>query len=412
MKPNYALVTDAAPYLAGGKGTSILTHAWLKAMSEDTSAIILPRGYPDSVALDFRQMRLPYRTSEGLGLHRISVFARSYVDGFLAGISAYGIARNLASAGVTRLFGFSGSDWRFLKLMQALSRRSGLPYEICVVDDFEASNGAVGRCLESRYIRFLERKVLEGAMRVFTVSDGYCDHLLEKYGIRSEWMPHICQRPIPRGGGATSTGELTFVYLGSINRLYEDALLTFCRIADEASAAVKQNKLVVVVVSLNEIPESLRIYQAKGLLRVVRGTNPDIIAEEVSKAAAMILPYSFLPENRILVSTSFPTKTVEMISNAKPMIVYAPTYSSLSMYVKKTGLGVAIDTEGQLLKCMIKWLKGGLALIESSANVAAASAVWQKYHAPAAVAALVKGDRSAVSAVQLRPDEAVYRAST
>ena len=63
---------------------------------------------------------------------------------------------------------------------------------------------------------------------------------------------------------------------------------------------------------------------------------------------ALVLPYSFSPDVRIMVSTSFPTKLVESLPSGRPVVAYGPEYASVPRVFLEEGLPLVATDEKTL----------------------------------------------------------------
>jgi hypothetical protein len=68
-----------------------------------------------------------------------------------------------------------------------------------------------------------------------------------------------------------------------------------------------------------------------------------------------IIPYSFTPNDRGLVTTSFPQKIAEIIQYGRNILVFAPEYSSISIFFKGHDLAYQCNTmDLETLKSVIR----------------------------------------------------------
>jgi hypothetical protein len=351
-------------------------------MDAHTTAMALPAGYPMSILRDFNQTLAAYRSANGLGLHRVSPFLKSCVDVWIGKSSIGAVAKAILSSGANRLFGFSGGDWRFLCLIKAIARKTRLEYDIYITDDYESAVTVHPQSLRARYVRLLEASVLRGASRVFGVSEGYVDHLWAKYGITAGWLPYVCDRPAVQAKIPGWNSGITFVYIGSINHLYEDALEAFCETLRTVAKMKGTSRASLTIVSLGELPRSLKVFASDGIIRLKSGCTAAVVNEEVASSNAVLIPYSFHRQNRVMVSTSFPTKIVEAIVNARPIISFGPEYSSMARYVRTTGIGCSITSRESLFEHLNRWLALGPASLEALLDVDKLCRVWAVTHSP------------------------------
>lgn len=262
------------------------------------------------------------------------IYALAYLSGLIFKIRYQNLIKNEC------IFGFSGASWLFIAQLSGFSKGVGLPYVVYLVDDYEASLAPSCSFSLIDYIRGRELCMLKNARHVYAISQGYVEHIGFKYGVDASWLPtclpvgfnvNLKNRAVCEAGDVRD-----LVFFGSINRLYNDVLreVIIC-LRDRWVHGVGFPRFRLNLVTLGDVTELVNLSQGVPCLKVTRGISKEVIQAAVNDAFAGFLPYSFLPSEKILVSTSFPTKLVECMGMQRPVVILAPVYSSTYTYAKK-----------------------------------------------------------------------------
>lgn len=116
------------------------------------------------------------------------------------------------------------------------------------------------------------------------------------------------------------------IYLGSINHLYENELIDLFKVLKNFRKKYPDAKFCFAS-------------SVESVKRLFRGNVPDFVdvrqnlsdldlAKLLSRSLFAFLPYSFAENDRNMVSTSFPSKSLTYLSYSNNIIYYGPTYSS------------------------------------------------------------------------------------
>jgi hypothetical protein len=257
--------------------------------------------------------------------------------------------RKLRREGVACIFCFAGAEWRFLVQSQAYANGARLPFDIYLVDDFEESEPCAGASLIA-HIRRTEKAVLLSARRVFTISQGYSEHIWNKYNVRSLHLPICFDTREFRASGA-EVREL--VFFGSVNRLYQDALEEVVEVLRDVNA-FGMVKYVLRLITKSALTNRLKEGRSQGLVLANEARTRGEIEQLASNAWACLLPYSFSPQQRTMVSTSFPTKLTECAAIGRPIVVYGPPYCSTARHARSNGWCWIAQSKHELAELLMK----------------------------------------------------------
>jgi len=67
------------------------------------------------------------------------------------------------------------------------------------------------------------------------------------------------------------------------------------------------------------------------------------LEQKLIRADAFLVAMSFRPEDRTFVETSFTTKWLDYAACARPILVWAPAYSTAARFARETGAGLLVD---------------------------------------------------------------------
>jgi len=247
---------------------------------------------------------------------------------------------------------FSVADDSHAPIGHRLARRLGVPFVINFQDLFACSNflprwqqpfsWAVPHLLK-RY-----RRLQDEADAVF--------HTCE--GMRS-WFGAAARGEVlyPLGGfnsikavgeAAPPGARLSLVYAGNCYGPYGEMILRLARrLMDHPKWS-----LVIFAMGNDWRREDVTFFTQAG---VYRGYRPfaDLTAE-FARAGALLTTMSFRPEDRTFMETSFTTKLVDYLACAKPIVAWAPDYSSVGHFAAATGAAILVaqPDEGAVLAAL------------------------------------------------------------
>lgn len=354
--PRYVLLTDAPPLKEGGHGCHVLAWNWIQAVGSNVRLVVTHRlnrtlelqriaadlANPVKFYPDLSRVRWPGRLAP----------LKSFCEVCLFVLWLPKFKRAVRMSGADRIFAFFGGNPWFLLVAQLAATATRLPLDIYLVDDLEESARLNGNRMVARLTRWCEPRVLRRTARVFAISPGYTEHLGAKYGITAEWLPIVISAgPINHHPFQPSQPDVRAVtFIGAVNPLYEQALRDFLHAIEEWNTDSKspfQLRLRLLTYS-----EQAYLEAALGPsrnLEVFRRPSPEEFQREMRESWALFLPYSFAPEVRTMVSTSFPTKLSDSLPVGRPIFVYGPAHASVPRYFADRGLPLMVTRHEDLI---------------------------------------------------------------
>jgi glycosyltransferase involved in cell wall biosynthesis len=349
---NVILLTDASPRLNGGSGCSVLTYRFVHMLGGSLRGLVHFERTSDVDGLIGQENVFTIKASRGMGINRISGRLRQCIDRLVLRAQANRIRKFFSKRPTSSIFAFCGADWRFLNTILYIHQISSVPYDIYVVDDFEESLALADRKIFGEEVKLIERNVLANARYVFAISEGYVRHLKSKYGVDARWLPVI----VPDGEWQSNDFGLRpalvgpfryLVFIGSINHLYISAIrevLGVLRHLNEAGLYVWRLRLVV-----RDSDYVSNIFKADiDLCEIVKGVSHDIVLSAIRDSDIFLLPYSSESSEKVMVSTSFPTKFTDGVLAGRPILFYGPSYSSIINFAKACDLALVATNIGEL----------------------------------------------------------------
>jgi hypothetical protein len=246
-----------------------------------------------------------------------------YLPVLLFKIRKYNIQKTIA---------FSYNHWIFLVnawLFKIVTRR---PLELYLVDDLESSARHKGKTIQATLARISQRFLLNKYDKVHLISEGYIDFIYENYKVRGSLLPVVLRSESCIYSEHFSEFK-DIAYVGSINYLYMDSLFEIAE-ALTNDTELRDKKFRLVIYS-NHIPLAVRMLSDNYSVVCAEALSNEDLSENLRKAYACILPYSFSDEYKTMVSTAFPSKISDYFASGRPIIGYAPNYSSVSQYFIK-----------------------------------------------------------------------------
>lgn len=322
--------------------------------------------------------------TSGWGLRRFFPAVAAFVDILLFAFWLPGQKKKFQRAGIRRIFVLCGSDAWFLLnvwLLQTLD----IPTEIYLVDDIEASarHGASRRLRP--WLQPLLAAVIKRSATVHAISPGFVEHLNERFGCRAQWLPlpSLSAPPAAELFRACTGEKRHIVFIGALNHLYVDALRDLyeeiCRFNAEGN---RDYKLVLEIISYGSAEAFLTSLPNRDWVVFFHKLPDTEMHRHLSSAYACILPYSFKPEERLMVSTSFSCKILEYYACGRPILVYGPAYASIPRYFCEENLPLCATNREELKAALTNleaWQKAEL--------LAHYSEVWKRHHSPEAIRA-------------------------
>jgi hypothetical protein len=377
-------LTDAPPLRTGGHGCHVLAWNWLQAMRDQVVLVVTHRlnptlslraiaaglGVPSAFFPDLCSLRCPRSLRTPKLMLELMLFRAALPR----------VARRIRASRAERVFAlFGGAPW-FLSIAGAVAGATGLPLDVYLVDDLEESARQAGQPVLARWTRTRERRLLLNAARVFAISPGYTEHLLAKYGKRAEWLPlpFPTDKVSPHPYRPRDRGAREIAFLGAVNHLYLAPLRDLLRAIQVWNRDSDEDPLRLVVMTYSSPRLVERELGRSEDLEIIHRASDIKCRERLARSWAIFLPYSFEPEHRLMVSTSFPSKLAESLPAGRPLLVYGPAYASLPRYFLENDLPLCVTDPGQLLAAL-----RAVESYDDDALIQRYQAVLDRYHSPA-----------------------------
>lgn len=259
------------------------------------------------------------------------------------------VVRFLEAHGVQRQFVLVANNARFASF--AVNLPCSIPRDVYIVDDFVADS-SIYRVSREAAQQVLDRLIMESE-RVFTISPVYASDLATHYGRACEFLPipipdqlldTIVSNPSPpEQSSRIANRSITLHHSGQIHHLYADALISliglFRKIAETRKIKIhlefwgnitRGDMEKVLRINLQEVNQ-----QDNFQIRLCGEVPPLELAHQQRQADFLLLVNSFLPETEKQVRCSFSSKICEYMVSGVPILVYAPSYSSLVAHLGK-----------------------------------------------------------------------------
>jgi glycosyltransferase involved in cell wall biosynthesis len=209
--------------------------------------------------------------------------------------------------------------------------------------------------------RMIMPRLVRACKRVWGVSDGMCEYFAKAYGVKCLCLLPLVDLEVFQQStvakGYHFDRVLDIIYTGSIYGAQVDAVRRLVRVLGQES---DRNDTAHIKMRLTLYTSSpVEALDRMGLIgKNVRRdeVKHEDIASIIAEADVAFLPLSFEPEMRHIVETSFPSKIAEYLAAGVPILVHAPSYSTVAKYCRQHGCGLVVDepSEDSLRDALIR----------------------------------------------------------
>jgi hypothetical protein len=241
------------------------------------------------------------------------------------------------------VFAYIGTDSGLLRRTAQIAQQSGKAYVFYVVDDFLASlriTGANDVVIDRA--RRDAAVAIRGAKHVFAITDGLGEQVRRTFDVATTTL-ELAFEP---GKIVKPAVKLQVVYVGSINFLYTAGLLDLFR----AVGQVREKSGADLTVRL-VCPESkarIGLGELPAFVHAAPERTAEGLASEIASSLCAFLPYSFEDKEKPMVSTSFPSKSLEYLGYARSIVVYGPDYGVTSRRFRSASLPSVVASAPEL----------------------------------------------------------------
>jgi glycosyltransferase involved in cell wall biosynthesis len=380
------LFTDAPPLSGNAHGNHGVAKYLIGILGKDLGLILTRRFRRsiDTTNISEACSNVPlliYPDVSGTGMRRFFPKLASFLDILLFALWFPLIACALKREQTLRIFVLCGADAWFLPKVWLL-QMLGIPVEIYLVDDMEAAAVRGNGYLPPKVIFPLLHSVLGRCRKVYAISEGFAEHLANRFGCSVSWLPLPSLLEPPREAPPNSeqldSGKIVFI--GALNHLYTDAIRDVYEEICRHNSLKKEGKLFLEIVTYGDPGPFIASLQNQDWVTSHRNIPDEELRSILRNAKACLLPYSFDQAERLMVSTSFSCKILEYYAAGRPILVYGPPYASIPRYFREEGLPLCAVNKYELktVLCDLESYQPG-ELLEMYRGV------WNKYHSSIAI---------------------------
>ena len=223
-------------------------------------------------------------------------------------------------------------NWPFLIGAYLAHRKSGLPL-VTYHMDIPVRRSAMA-AFERFFIKAYEGKILRAAKERFIISGGYAQDFTQRFGLESTLLPHAIdlqkiRKRLPSLPGPPSDGPTRIVHTGIVEGQKEGLL----RIARTLH---KNPNLDARLILSTPTPRERLLREGFDLPCVEILSLPQEKVLELQAGAHIlitVLPFHHKTKEGAL--TGYPTKLVEYLAVARPILIHAPSWAYLCQHARQ-----------------------------------------------------------------------------
>ncbi|EPV8285223.1 glycosyltransferase family protein [Vibrio alginolyticus] len=247
------------------------------------------------------------------------------------------IIKNINDSGCQVLFVPLGADIRGFKRAVEISRSTNSELWVYIVDDFESfsefKKDKNGLNLCKKIANYLE-----SCTRVLVISQGMKNYIENKYNAKAEVL-NLPYDDYNKSVNHEVTSNKEILFLGNLSHFYLDGILDILKVIQYLNDELGYNlKLRLTSACPKEIYENY-----SSIITVESVAGKDNLHKMISESALCFIPYSFDNKYKTMVTTSFPSKTLECIAHSKSVLVYGPQYSSSIQYFNDNDIATCVS---------------------------------------------------------------------
>lgn len=320
------------------RGGSVLISRLLERYPPDR-VVVLTGSYFDSVSpqagrLLCKQLVFPTTNETGRwGLGRIKSLIDWLAIPLLMLCGIWLARRNQIKTVVTIAHG------HFFVAAALTSWITGVPFVLMVHDDWVSAELQTSLVL-GHFSGSIFQLVARRAAHVYAVTPYMSEMLAEKYGVVSEVQMPAIEPGIDSDRIASEKNEecLRIVYAGTITGATDDSfklLLELIKSEKLLEYGIKAWELLLFVMATSEQVKAAGWEHDR--VKFQGWVSQDELKSALTTADILFLPFSFREEERYATSQAFPSKTADYLKSGKPILICAPSYSSLVRYARQFG---------------------------------------------------------------------------
>ncbi len=236
---------------------------------------------------------------------------------------------------------------------------TGVPIFMYIMDDPVGAQRRDGS--QPLLYSMLMPRLVRACKQVWGVSDGMCEYFEITYGVKCRSLLPLVdlddfqQKTVVKPSDLDCV--LDIVYTGSIYSAQLDAVRRLVRVLGQESDRNDNARIKTQLTLYTSAPvEALdRLGLVGKNVRRDEVKHKDI-ASVIAAADVAFLPLSFEADMRHIVETSFPSKIAEYLAGGVPILVHAPSYSTVAKYCREHSCGLVVDepSESSLREALIR----------------------------------------------------------
>jgi glycosyltransferase involved in cell wall biosynthesis len=248
-------------------------------------------------------------------------------------------------------------------LIHVITRR---PLYMYIMDD-PAGTRRIGGLQPPLYALLMPR-VVRAARSIWGVSQGVCKYFERTYGVTCLPLLPLLDLEVFQKNSARRAdragGPFHIVFTGAIYSAQLDSLRRLVRVMNQESEH-SRNSNGIMKLTLYTSSSATTLEKAALVGNDVRRDEvpQEDVARVLAEADIAFLPFSFEPAMRHVVETSLPTKIAEYLAAGLPILVHAPSSSTVARYCREYGCGLVVDEpDDAALRDALIQLRNDLAL--------------------------------------------------
>lgn len=320
-----------------------------------------------------------------IGLRRPWPAVRGIVDNLLFRLQFPHINSLLRPFRPTRIFALAGADIFFLPIATKLAQELQIPLDVYLVDDFLASARLNSDRLSANFAKQRELSLLGKADRVWAISPGYVEHLQITHGCPAKYLPVPMPARRVDYHPPTYDSVRRIVFAGSINPLYFDALREVYACLAKLNERGASTEFRLTIFTPSVVPDLVLRLGGSQYLDYFPDRPMNERHAALRSCYAILLPYSFLAEVKLMVSTSFSCKIGEAFASGRPILVYGPPYGSIPRHFRDNALPQVVTDPALLREGIL-----GIEQIDTPVTIAKYAAFAKATHDPSEVVRMLE----------------------
>ncbi len=218
------------------------------------------------------------------------------------------------------------------------------PLHFYIVDDIIAINKHANNKLDSFIAQFFLKRLLQKSKQLLCISQGLREKL-QKYIKNNAEVILPVFRLIDKtkiNPSKLNRDAMKIVFTGGLSFLYNDTIKLFDTfLAGYNFENDTKHQLIIQTYSQKKKFDDLKLSE-NSIYRT--SVDREQAVKILYEADIFLIPYSFSSQHQEIVSTSFPQKFAQIIQFQKPILVFAPSYSSLGSFCMENSMRFLVNT--------------------------------------------------------------------